>query len=182
MSKKLQLRPLTSDEQAELERISRMRTAPAHQVERARALLALAAGQRVADVAQACRRSQPTVYNWLHRFNTAGLAVLTDAPRSGRPATYSEAQRSKLVATALTNPQMLGLPFRRWTLDRLVTYAHDRLHIPISRSHLGELLQAEGLRRRQEKSDFTEQFTPHKGSRHNARQATIGPESYVALQ
>lgn len=160
MPKKLQLRPLTTEEQSELERISRARTAPAHQVERARALLALASGQRVADVAQTCHRSQPAIYNWLHRFNAVGLAVLIDAPRSGRPTTYSEAQRSELVATALTDPQTLGLPFGHWTLDRLVTYAHDQLQIPISRSHLGDLLQAEGLRWYQEKTYFTERPDP----------------------
>jgi len=160
MPKKLQLRRLTTEEQGELERISRLRTAPAQQVERAQALLGLADGRRVAEVAQACKRSHPTIYNWLHRFNAEGLAALTDAPRAGRPLTYSEEQRGVLVATALTAPSSLGLPFGHWTLDRLVVYAHEQLHIPISRSHLGELLQAEGLKWYQEKTYFTERPDP----------------------
>lgn len=160
MPKKLRLRTLTPDEQRELERISRSRTEAARRVERAQALLALDAGQRVAEVAETHRRSLLAIYQWLHRFNACGLAALDDAPRLGRPPTYSEMQRGELLAVAQTHPEKLNLPFGHWTLDRLVTYAHEQLHIPISRSQLGEILQAEGLRWYQEKTYFTERPDP----------------------
>ena len=51
-----------------------------------------------------------------------GLAGLEDAPRGGRPPTYTREQVGEIVATALTDPQTLDLPFKSWTLDRLVTY------------------------------------------------------------
>ena len=51
-----------------------------------------------------------TVRDWIKRFNTAGLAGLEDAPRSGRPVTYSADQVSWVIATALTDPQTLDLP------------------------------------------------------------------------
>jgi transposase len=41
-----------------------------------------------------------TVENWVHRFEKAGLAGLTDGERSGRPSRLSSAQLAK-VATAL---------------------------------------------------------------------------------
>jgi transposase len=160
MPKKLQLRAVTADEQSELERISRSRTEEARRVERAQILLALAAHERVAEIADRHRRSLLMVYHTLHRFNEMGLAALNDAPRQGRPPTYSEAQRSELLAAARTHPQQLGLSFGHWTLDRLMTYAHEHLAIPISRSQLGVILHDEGLRWYQEKSYFTERPDP----------------------
>src|SRR5215208_5543312 len=111
MPKKLQLRTMTADEHDELERIGRLRTEEARRVERAQILLALAAKERVAAIAERHRRSLPMVYHTLHRFNEMGLEALDDAPRQGRPQTYNEAQRGELLAAARTHPQPLGLSF-----------------------------------------------------------------------
>jgi len=160
MPKKLQLREITSDEYQELQRISRSRTEEVRRVERAKILLALGAKERVATIAERQQRSLPMIYQVLHRFNALGLAALDDAPKSGRPQTYSEAQRGQLLATAQTHPQQLGLSFGHWTLDRLVDYAHEQLAITISRSQLGAILYDEGLRWYQEKTYFTERPDP----------------------
>jgi transposase len=160
MPKKLQLREITSDEYQELQRISRSRTDEVRRVERAKILLALGAKERVATIAERHQRSLPMIYQVLHRFNGIGLAALDDAPKSGRPQTYSEAQRGELLATAQTHPQQLGLSFGHWTLDRLVDYAHEQLAITISRSQLGAILYDEGLRWYQEKTYFTERPDP----------------------
>jgi transposase len=160
MPKKLQLRTITADEQSELERISRSRTEEARRVERAQILLALAAQERVAAIAERHRRSLPMVYHVLHRFNEVGMEALDDAPRQGRPPTYSEEQRGALMAAARTHPQQLGLNFGHWTLDWLMHYAHEQLAIPISRSQLGVILHDEGLRWYQEKSYYTERPDP----------------------
>ena len=160
MPKKLQLRPITSDEYQELQRISRSRSEEARRVERAKIVLALGAKERIAEIAQRQQRSLPMVYQVLHRFNAMGLAALDDAPKSGRPQTYHEEQRGQLIAVARTHPQQLELSFGHWTLDRLVRYAHERLSITISRSQLGLILQQEGLRWYQEKTYFTERPDP----------------------
>lgn len=160
MPKKLQLRRLTSEEQNVLQRVARSRTEAVRRVERAQALIAYSKGVGVAAIAQRLRCSEPTIYGLLHRFEAQGLAALDDAPRPGRPPTYSEVERGELLVTAQTHPHQFGLSFGHWTLDRLVVYAHEQLHIPISRSQLGELLQAEGLRWYQEKTYFTERPDP----------------------
>jgi len=64
-----------------------------------------------------------TVRTWLKRFNTTGLAALTDKSGSGRPATYTPPQVAAVIATALTPPEHLGSPFASWTLDRLEAYS-----------------------------------------------------------
>lgn len=160
MPKKLQLRGITDEEYQELQRISRCRTEAARRVERAKIVLALGSQERVATIAERYQRSLPMIYHVLHRFNELGLGALEDAPKSGRPQSYSEEQRGQLIAVARTHPQQLALNFGHWTLDRLVRYAHEQLGIAISRSQLGLVLQQEGLRWYQEKTYFTERPDP----------------------
>jgi transposase len=160
MPKQVELRPLTEEERTELERLSRSRKAEQRRVERARIILLLAAGGKPREVAEEVHRSEPMVYRWLHRFNEQGMAGLNEARRTGRPETYNELERGRLIATARTHPQRLGLDVGHWTLDRLVEYVNEQLSIPISRSQLGEVLQAEGLKWYQEKTYFTESPDP----------------------
>jgi transposase len=101
-----------------------------------------------------------TVRTWLRRFNARGVDGLADAPRAGRPATYPPEAVGELVAASLTDPQELGLPFGSWTLDRLAAYLHEEKGIAIKRSRIAEILQAEGLRWRQQETWFGERPDP----------------------
>lgn len=85
MSRQVQLRPLSSEEQKQLERLSRSRTEPARTVERARILLLKAEGRTSREVAQLVGRGQEAVVRGVMRFNATGLAGLADETRSGRP-------------------------------------------------------------------------------------------------
>ena len=67
---------------------------------------------------------------------------------------YPPAAVGDLVAASLTDPQELGLPFGSWTLDRLAAYLHEAKGIAMRRSRIGEILQAEGLRWRQQEAWF----------------------------
>lgn len=58
------------------------------------------------------------------------------------------------MATALTNPQTLGLPFGCWTLDRLEVYLNEERGLPIKRTRIDDLLIAEGLRWRSQETWF----------------------------
>ena len=70
------LRPLAPEEQASLERYARSQTEPASHVARAKALLAVAAGQSYSAAAQAAgRRSGDAVAHLVTRFNQHGLAA-----------------------------------------------------------------------------------------------------------
>ena len=142
----LRLRDLTAEERETVKRVSQARTAAARLVERAKIIALAAQGARVPAIAQELRLNQRTVRLWLKRFNAAGLDGLRDAPRSGRPATYTPEQVGEVIVAALTNPQRLGLPFGCWTLDRLEAYLNADKDIPIKRSRIDELLIAEGLR------------------------------------
>lgn len=75
--------------------------------------------QHVGHIATRLRVSEHTVRRWIARFNHEGLSGLNDEPRTGRPCTYNADEISVVVATALTKPDDLALPFGHWTLDRL---------------------------------------------------------------
>jgi transposase len=161
----LQVRPLTAEEEAELARRVASRTLPARVVERARMVWFVRAGDRVPAVAARLGVGADVVRTWITRFNGEGLAGLADRPRSGRPPTYTAEQVGQAVATALTKPEELGLPFACWTFDRLTAYLHERPPeaggpLPISRAHLDRLLAGEGLRWRKEETWFGERVDP----------------------
>jgi transposase len=156
----LRVRALTDEEQATIERLAHSRTAAARSVERARIIWHAAHGLTVPTIAGQLQLHEQTVRLWLKRFNAAGLAALQDAPRPGRPATYTPDEVSVVIATALTKPDTLGLPFGMWTLDRLEAYLNEQCQITIKRSRIDELLLAEGLRWRQDETWFSERVDP----------------------
>jgi transposase len=102
-----------------------------------------------------------TVRFWLKRFNERGLFGLAEEEdmRSGRPPTYTAEERSALIAAALSRPAELGLPFASWTLDRLVAYLGEK-GIGMKRSRVSEVLQALGLKWRQEETWFGARVDP----------------------
>ncbi len=161
----LRVRELTDEEGAELRRRAQSRTAPARAVERARMVLGVAAGETAPAVGRRLGSGPDVVRQWVKRFNAEGLAGLEDRPRAGRPPTYTAEQVGQVLATAVTDPRTLGLPFGCWTLDRLTAYLHERPpeaggSLPISRSHLDRLLSGEGLRWRKEETWFGERVDP----------------------
>jgi transposase len=90
--------------------------------------------------------SAETVRRRIRRFNAEGLAALKDHHRSGRLATYSPDQVAVVIATTLTAPGRLGLPFASWTLDRLAAYLLEQKGIAMRRGRIDEILLKEGLR------------------------------------
>jgi transposase len=160
MPKLLRVRELTAEEEQEIGRLVRSRTAPVRLVERARIIGLAAQKRRVPAIAAELGIAEPVVRRWLERFNAGGVSGLADAPRSGRPATYPPEAVGELIAASLTNPEDLDLPFGSWTLDRLAAYLHEVKGIAIRRSRIAEILHAEGLRWRQQETWFGERPDP----------------------
>lgn len=125
MSHRLQVRELSDDERQALQKTARSRTAAERQVEHARIVLASSENKLVATIAAEVGLREAKVRKWVKRFNASGIRALADAGREGRPSTYNPAQVSEMVATALTEPTQLGLPFGSWTLDRLTAYLNE---------------------------------------------------------
>ena len=78
---------------------------------RAAVILGVAEGLSNAAVAAQVRARLATVSKWRGRFARAGLAGLSDAPRSGKPTHYQAAHEQRILA-ALDQPPPAG--YRRW--------------------------------------------------------------------
>ncbi len=154
----LLLRPLTEEEATDLRSLAHGQKVEARLRDRARICWLSHEGKRVREIVALI--GDATVRHWITRFNAQGLAGLVDAPRIGRPPTYTPEEIGTVVATSLTPPDDLGLPFASWTLDRLAAYLHEVKGIAIKRSRIGELLQAEGLRWRTQETWFGERVDP----------------------
>lgn len=160
MPKFIRVRPMSAEETETIKRWAHSRTEPARLVERAHIIWQSHEGKTVPTIAAELRLSQPMVRLWLQRFNAEGLAGLQDRPRSGCPPTYMAEQVGEVIATALTNPTTLGLPFACWTLDRLAAYLSEVKGIAMKRSRIDELLLTEGLRWRKQETWFGERVDP----------------------
>lgn len=160
VAKRVRVRDLTPEELAEVKRLAHARTEPARTVERAHMVWLSHGGQGVTAIGQELGVDTDTVRARLKRFNQLGLAGLDDAPRPGRPPTYTAAEVGEVLAVAVSDPQELGLPFGSWTLDRLEAYLNEQKGIAIKRSRIDDLLRAEGLRWRKEETWFGQRVDP----------------------
>lgn len=160
MPKRKERRSLTADERNELERLVRSGKTENRLAERAKMVLWSREGISGNQIAKRLGRDADTVYRQLNRFDAEGITGLSDRSRPGRPHEYTERERGEMIAVARTDPQALGRPFGYWSLKRLAEYITNTLNIPISREHLGRILNAEGLRWYQEKTYFTERPDP----------------------
>lgn len=136
-----------AEDRRELERLVRSRTAQRRAVERARIVLAAAAGRPATQIADEVGCSERTVWKWRSRFEADGLAGLRDAARLGRPLVHGPQVRARLIALACTRPSETpeGLRRDRWTHRELAeqvgmseSQAHEILRKAEIKPHLLE--------------------------------------------
>ncbi|MGH7097363.1 MAG: helix-turn-helix domain-containing protein [Stellaceae bacterium] len=92
---------MSTEERAELVRLSYSQSAPAGQVARATALLAVAEGQSyLAAARQVGRRDNDTVAAWVRRFNREGLGAVRPRHGGGPPIRYGAVEQRCILAEA----------------------------------------------------------------------------------
>lgn len=106
-----------------------------------------AQGRSASAIADRVGVNETTVYDWLHRFNREGFAHFEDAPNpQGRPSSLSSRQVRRLIATALSRPTDLGLPFTSWSVAKLREYCQQQKLLPeFSDEWVRRLLRREGI-------------------------------------
>src|SRR3712207_4144395 len=111
------LRALTGEERRHLERLRRSHTAPAAEVARATALLAVADGQRFTEAARvAGRRSGDAVAHLVARFNREGLAALHSRHGGGQPKRYTTTEHQRILREAQRTPDREQDRTATWSL------------------------------------------------------------------
>jgi transposase len=126
------------------------RTPPAKEWCRARALLWLADGRPIAEVAELLLVSRQSIYNWAHRFEQREdldlRARLLDAPRSGRPPTASGVIDPWIAEVIDKDPRESGYRSTSWTASLLVRYLKRAHGIEVSRRSVGQAIDRLGIR------------------------------------
>jgi transposase len=156
----LRLRALSEEEQKTIERLVNARSTPVGKLKRAQIIWLASQGRQTPEIAKQLEVSERMVRNRLHRFTEQGLQGLEEAPRSGRPVTYTPEEVSSIIQTALSNPRDLGEDYATWTLDRLVDYLHRVKGVRMKRSRISEIFIAEGLSWRHEETWFGDRVDP----------------------
>src|ERR687890_2479861 len=114
------LRPLTPDEHKELTRLSRSQTAPAAQVDRARALLAIADGASYTAAAHLVGRGHnETISAWVSRFNREGLSAVRPHHGGGPRIRYGAQEQQRILAEWARAPEREADGTATWSLGLL---------------------------------------------------------------
>lgn len=103
--------PLTDEDRAALTAWSRSSAGEHRLVQRARIVLLASEGLSAREIARRLNTRLARVSKWRQRFAKLGLAGLRDAPRSGKPKTYTEATEKRLLAL-LDSPPPQG--YSQW--------------------------------------------------------------------
>lgn len=114
------LRPLTGEEQNDLESISRGRSAPVEAVIRAKILLAVANGMNYTQAAQQVgRKSNDAVSALVRRFNQEGLAALLSRHGGGFQPQYGAAEKARIMHEFERQPNLEQDGTATWSLTTL---------------------------------------------------------------
>lgn len=112
---------------------------PAKVFKRATALLELDRGKTFGEVAACLGSCYQSVSNWCEAYNTQGLSLLQDAPRSGRPIEIDGAQRARITALACSEAPK---GHARWTLRLLAGRVVELGYCEhLSHNHTGTILK-----------------------------------------
>jgi len=155
---------LTEKQESMLRRIHRSTTASQRLIQRVGIILQAFAGSLNVDIATIVGLARKQVGVWRRRWQQSFDAlvaiecretqaelrraiedVLSDAPRSGSPGTFTGEQVTQVLATACEEPEQSGRPVDRWTHRELADEVIHRKIVPsISVSQVGRYLaQAE---------------------------------------
>lgn len=114
------LRPFQDSERQQLEVLSRSPVAPASQVARAKALLAVAdGGTYTAAARQAGRVSGDAVSHLVARFNREGVNAVVPGHDGGAPVQYTAHEREQILHAARRAPEREQDGTATWSLSTL---------------------------------------------------------------
>ena len=140
------LRPLTAAEDTQLQRLSRSQVAPASQVARAKAVLAVAAGETYTAAArQAGRVSGDAVSHLVARFNCEGVAAVVPQQGGGPQVQYTARERELILAQARRPPDRDGDGTATWSLSTLQRTLRQQQLPGVSRTTIWCVLREAGL-------------------------------------
>ena len=114
---------------------------------RIQAVLLVARGQSVPEVARIVGANADAVYDWVRRYRrTHHPETLTDASRSGRPRTAVRITDARIAHEFRRDPLRLGYNATGWTVPLLAQHLGRTYDCPIGARTLRRRMQRLGLR------------------------------------
>ena len=111
---------MSEQEERALQRVVKASSERVDVVKRAKAVLAVRAGQAYTQAArEAGLKSGDSVSQLVGRFNQKGLAALLIAPGRGRKETYTQQQRARILAQVRREPERKADQTATWSLSTL---------------------------------------------------------------
>jgi putative transposase len=123
--------------------------------QRAMGLRLLHEGKSAKEVAEFLSVSQPTVYDWQHRWESQGVEGLANRPKSGRPAKANQGYVELLEQVVEQDPQDLGYAFSIWTAERLRLHLKAKTGIELKPTQFRVLLKENDFVYRRPKHDLS---------------------------
>jgi len=140
-------------------------TTDARLFQRLQAVLWVAQGDTVSEVAALTGVREQPVYNWLRRYLACHqVAALADAPRSGRPVTAPRITAAHILQHLRCNPLQLGYRTTVWSVQLLAAHLSRQYACPISSHTLRRRMKAIGLRCKRPRY-FYEEKAPHRAQK-----------------
>lgn len=128
MSRRASPVTLTAEERIVSESLAGSRTASYREVQRARLVLAAAAGKTNEAISKEIGLGWRSVGMWRQRFVRERLAGLEDRPRPGKPRQYSAADRLRVVEVACTQKPQAESHWSVRTLAQATGVGRDTVH------------------------------------------------------
>ena len=138
---------------------------PLHLKKRSEIILRASDGESNIEISRQLQMNRENATKWRNRYAGASEElskteeenprklrsliekILSDAPRSGAPCTFTDEQVACIIALACELPENLGLPFSHWSPSLLRLEALKRGIVEsISAVHVGRFLKGAGFK------------------------------------
>lgn len=141
----LRLRRLTPKERRELRWMVR-KSSDKVAVRRAACVLAAATGMKVSRISATQFVHATYIRKILNNFNAEGLVSIGNRYGKGRPRTFTDAVRRRIIDVVTTPPRQFGLPFNVWSIPKLRDHLmQQRIVKTISVERLRQILLETGI-------------------------------------
>ena len=128
---------------------------------RLHAILLIAQGITISDVAALLGDSPRTIQNWVRRFEDEGAAGLIDADRPGRPNKLNEHQILCIKKALRMPPEKFGLRAIRWDGRTLSAFIKQQYSFELGVRQCQRLLRQLGFQVKKSRSMLTNADRDH---------------------